>query len=380
MIAFELTDEQLNYQKAAREFADAEIRPYAAELDQRQDSSFDWGIVRRLSRINALGLAIPLEYGGLGLDNLTCTVIAEELGAACPGTTIVAGATWLATTCINLVGTEGQKRRYFPRLLDERGNLAALAVTEQEAGSDFASMTTSARREGDSYILNGRKSYISNAGLADFYVVFATSDPKKRHAGLNAFIVDGDSEGLISGEIEEKMGLRASQTGEVILENVAVPADNLLGEENAGFLVAMQTLDSTRPCLGAVSVGLAKEAFDIALDYSRERKQYGRPIFENQAISFMLADMATEIDAARLLTWRASWLIDQGMDSTRASSMCKTYASEMAEQVCSRAMQILGANGYTRKWPVEKLFRDAKAFAVFEGTNQIQRIIISSML
>jgi alkylation response protein AidB-like acyl-CoA dehydrogenase len=380
MIAFELSEQQLDYRRAAREFADSEIRPYAAELDRRQDVSFDWGIVRRLSMINALGLAIPTEYGGLGLDNLTCSIIAEELGAACAGTTIVAGATWLATTSINLVGTEDQKRRYFPRLLEERGNLAALAVTEQEAGSDLASMTTSARKEGDHYILNGRKAYISNAGLADFYVVFATSDPKKRHAGLNAFIVDGDSEGLTGGEIEEKMGLRASQTGEVLLEDVAVPADNLLGEENAGFLVAVQTLDSTRPCLGAVCVGLAREAFEIALDYARERKQYGKPIFENQAISFMLADMATEIDAARLLTWRASWLIDQGMDSTKASSMCKTYASEMAEQVCSRAMQILGANGYTRKWPVEKLFRDAKAFAIFEGTNQIQRIIISSML
>ncbi|MBA4395298.1 MAG: acyl-CoA dehydrogenase, partial [Desulfobacca sp.] len=208
----------------------------------------------------------------------------------------------------------------------------------------------------------------------------ATTDPLKRHGGLNAFIVDGDAKGLALGSVDDKMGLRACQTGELIFDNVEVPVENLLGVENTGFLIAMQTLDMTRPCLGASAVGVARAAFETALAYARERRQYGRPIIENQGISFMLADMATRIEASRLLTWRACWLVDQGLDSTRASSMCKVFASEMAEKVCSDAIQILGGNGYTRNWPLEKYLRDAKALQIYEGTNQIQRLIISSML
>jgi acyl-CoA dehydrogenase len=380
MIGFDLNEEQLRYQKLARTFAEEEMKPYAAELDRRQDTTFDWRIVQRFARANLLGLGVPQEYGGLGVDHLTSAVVCEELGAVCLGISEAAGGTWLATCCLKLVGNEDQKKRYLPLVCGEKGMLAGLAVTEPEAGSDMANVRTLATRKGDHYILNGTKAFITNAGLAGFYVVFATTDPRKRDGGLNAFIVDGTAKGLTLGTIEEMMGLRASQVGELIFDNVEVPMENLLGVENTGFLIAMQTLDMARPCIGASAVGVAREAFEVALAYARERKQYGRPIIENQAISLMLADMATEIEAARLLTWKACWLIDQGMDSTMASSMCKIFATEMAERVCSHAIQILGGQGYTRKWPLEKYLRDVKALQIYEGTNQIQRIIISSML
>ena len=380
MIGFDLSEEQLRYQKFARTFAEKEMKPYAAELDRRQGTVFDWGIVRRFAKANLLGLDVPKEYGGLGVDHLTSAVVSEELAAACLGMSGPAGGTWLATCCLTLVGNEDQKKRYLPLVCGENATLAGLAVTEPEAGSDMAGIRTQATRKGDHYIINGTKAFITNAGLASFYIVFVTTDPRKRDGGLNAFIVDGDARGLRLGAIEETMGLRASQTGELIFDNVEVPVENLLGVENTGFLIAIQTLDIARPCMGASAVGVARSAFEVALSYARERKQYGRPIIENQGISFMLADMATEIEAARLLTWKASWLIDQGMDSTMASSMCKIFATEMAERVCSRAIQILGGSGYTRKWPLEKYLRDVKALQIYEGTNQIQRIIITSML
>ena len=380
MIGFDLNEEQLRYQKVARTFAEKEMKPYAAELDRRQGEVFDLRIIRRFARANLLGLGVPQKYGGLGVDHLTVAVVAEELGAACLGISGAAGGTWLATCCLSLVGNEDQKKRYLPLVCGENATLAGLAVTEPEAGSDMASIRTQATRKGDHYILNGTKAFITNAGLAGFYVVFATTDPRKRDGGLNAFIVDGNTRGLTLGIIEDTMGLRASQTGELVFNNVEVPVNNLLGAENTGFLIAMQTLDMARPCMGASAVGVARSAFEVALSYARERKQYGRPIIENQAISFMLADMATEIEAARLLTWKASWLIDQGMDSTMASSICKVFSTEMAERVCSNAIQILGGQGYTHKWPLEKYLRDAKALQIYEGTNQIQRIVISSML
>jgi alkylation response protein AidB-like acyl-CoA dehydrogenase len=380
MIGFELSEEHLSCQKAAKTFADVRMKPFVAELDRRKAGDFDWDIVRRFAETNYLGLIIPEEYGGLGLDVLSSAIIGEELGATCAGITTVAGGAWLATACLLLIGNKTQKKKYFPLLCGPDAGLAALAVTEPDAGSDIAAIRTKAVRKGDRYVLNGSKVFITNAGLGRFYIVFASTDPKKRHGGLNAFIVDGDAKGLSLGKVEDKMGLRASQTGELVFEDCEVPEENLLGRENTGFLIAMQTLDSTRPCLGAIAVGLARSAFETALAYARERKQYGRPIIDNQGISFMLADMATEIDAARLMTWRAAWLVDQGMDNTKAASMCKIFSTEMAEKVCSRAMQIHGANGYTRDYPLEKYLRDAKALPIYEGTNQIQRIIVSSML
>ncbi len=380
MIGFDLTEEQLSFQKMARTFAEKEMKPYADELDRQQGAAFDWRIVHRFAKANLLGLSVPKEYGGMGVDLLTANLIAEELGAICLGISEVAGGAWLATTCLTLVGNEDQKKRYLPLVCGEKAVLAGLAITEAEAGSDIGGIRSTAVRKGDRYILNGSKAFITNAGLGSFYIVFATTDPQKRHTGLNAFIVDGDAPGLTLGAVDDKMGLRAAQTGELIFSNVEIPLENLLGTENTGFLIAMQTLDMSRPCLGAGVIGAARAAYETALTYAHDRVIYGRPIFENQAVSFMLADMATEIEAARLLTWRACWLADQGMDSTKASSMAKIFATEMAERVCSRAIQILGGQGYTRKWPVEKFYRDVKASQIYEGTNQIQRMIISSML
>lgn len=380
MIGFNLTEEQSVFKQAAREFAENQMKPYAAELDRREQTFFDPGIVQRFADARLLGLPIPAEYGGAGVDYLTAAIVSEELGAGCAGMTVVAGTTWLAVISIMLVGSEEQKERYLPRICEPAGKLAALASTEAEAGSDISAMKTLAVRTGDSYVLNGRKHYITNAGLADFYVVFATTDPSKRHAGINAFIVDGDSSGLSVGRTEDKMGLRASRNAELVLEDVEVHAGNLLGEEGTGFLVLMQTLDTSRPCLGAISVGLARAAYEAALSYARQRRQYGRLLIENQGVSFMLADMATAIDAARLLTWRAAWLTDQGMDSTKASSMSKVNATETAESVCSKAMDLSGAVGYSKDLPLEKYLRDAKAMSIYEGANLIQRIIISSAL
>ena len=380
MIGFNLTEEQSVFKQAAREFAENQMKPYAAELDRREQTFFDPGIVQRFADARLLGLPIPAEYGGAGVDYLTAAIVSEELGAGCAGMTVVAGTTWLAVISIMLVGSEEQKERYLPRICEPAGKLAALASTEAEAGSDISAMETLAVRTGDSYVLNGRKHYITNAGLADFYVVFATTNPSKRHAGINAFIVDGDSSGLSVGRTEDKMGLRASRNAELVLEDVEVPAGNLLGEEGTGFLVLMQTLDTSRPCLGAISVGLARAAYEAALSYARQRRQYGRLLIDNQGVSFMLADMATAIDAARLLTWRAAWLTDQGMDSTKASSMSKVNATETAESVCSKAMDLSGAVGYSKDLPLEKYLRDAKAMSIYEGANLIQRIIISSAL
>jgi len=380
MIGFDLNEDQLRYQRFAKKFAEEEMKPYAAELDRRQGNTFDWGIVRRFARVNLLGLTVPKEYGGMEADKLSGAIVTEELGAACLGISEPAGGTWLATICLALVGNKDQKKRYLPLVCGEKAILAGLAITESEAGSDMAGIKTQAVRKADRYVLNGTKALITNAGLAGFYIVFATTDPRKRDSGLNAFIVDADAPGLTLGMIADTMGLRASQIGELIFDNVEVPVENLLGVENTGFLIAMQTLDMSRPCLGAGAVGAARAAFEVALTYARERKQYGRPIIENQAISFMVADMATEIEAARLLTWRACWLVDHEFDSTLASSMSKVFATEMAERVCSRAIQILGGQGYTRDWPLEKYYRDVKASQIYEGTNQIQRIIISSML
>ena len=380
MIGFDLTDEQLEYQKMARAFAEKEIKPYAAELDRRQDGKFNWEIVRKFARENLLALCIPKEYGGLGVSYLTSVIVAEEWAAACLGISADAGITALATNCIALVGNEDQKKRYLPLVCGKDGVLAGIALTEPEAGSDVGGIRTKATRKGDYYILDGTKTFITNAGLASFYVVFAIIDPQKKHGGLNAFIVDAESPGLTLASTEDKMGMRASQTGTLIFKNVRVPAQNLLGVENSGYLIAMQTMDMARPGAGASAVGVARAAYETALVYARKRKQFGHALIGNQAISSQFVDMAIDIEAARLLVWKAAWLIDQGMDSTKASSICKTFASEMAERVCSQAVQILGAKGYTRNYPVEKYYRDVKAISIYEGANQIQRMIIASML
>jgi len=380
MIDFRLTEEQLAIQRMARDFADREMRPYARELDRRQDLSFDWKIVERFAKAGITGILVPKEYGGDGASMLTAAVMMEELAAGCAGMTSVLGGTLLAICCLKSGGTEEQRRNYLPILTDPKGKLGCMAITEAGAGSDVASIATRARPDADGYVLSGTKSYITNAGLAAFYIIAATTDPAKKLAGIDCFIVPDDAPGLSLGKIEDKMGLRASQIGEIILDKVRVPRDNLVGSPGTGFLITVQTLDMSRPCVATLAVGIARAAYETALDYAKQRVQFGRPIFENQAISFSLADIATAIDAARLLVWRACFLIDSGGEFTKEASMAKLFASETVDWVCSRAMHFLGAYGYSRDAMVEKYLRDAKALPIIEGTSEIQRHTIAAEL
>jgi alkylation response protein AidB-like acyl-CoA dehydrogenase len=380
MIGFMLTEEQQALQKMARDFAAAEMKPYARELDRRQDLCFDWGIVERFAKAGVTGLAVPREYGGSGADSLTMALVMEELATACTGMTTVLAGTLLAACCLRVAGSEEQKRRYLPILADPKGKLGCMAITEAGAGSDLASIATRARLDADGYLLSGTKSFITNAGLAAFYIIVATTDPAKKHSGLQCFVVPGDASGLSLGKKDDKMGLRASQTGEIILNEVRVPRHDLVGRPGTGFLVTMQTLDTTRPWVATLAVGVARTAYETALDYAKKRVQFGHPIFANQAVSFALADMATSIDAARLLVWRACSLIDSGGEFTRAGSMAKLFATEMAEKVCSQAMHLLGASGYSRECLAEKHLRDAKALTTVEGTSEIQRRLIAAEL
>jgi alkylation response protein AidB-like acyl-CoA dehydrogenase len=380
MIEFTLTEEQLALQKMAREFADREMRPYAQELDRSQDLSFDWKIVERFAKAGITAMLIPKEYGGGGASKLSMAVMMEELAAACAGMTNVLGGTQLAACCLKSGGTEEQKRKYLPILADPKGKLGCMAITEAGAGSDVGSIATIARPDADGYVLSGTKSYITNAGLAAFYIIVATTDPAKKLAGIDCFIVPDDAPGLSFGKVEDTMGLRASRVGEVILDNVKIPRDNLVGSPGTGFLITVQTFDMTRPCVATMAIGIARAAYETALYYTKQRVQFGRPIFQNQAVSFALADMATAIDAARLLTWRACFLIDSGDEFNKEASMAKLFASETVEWVCLRAMNFLGAYGYSRDAMVEKYLRDAKALTIIEGTSEIQRHAIAAEL
>jgi alkylation response protein AidB-like acyl-CoA dehydrogenase len=287
----------------------------------------------------------------------------------------------LAAVPILLAGNPEQKERYLPWFCDTQELKAgAFALTEPEAGSDVASIRTTAKRDGDTYVINGQKRFITLGGIADLYVIFATLQPGGGHESICAFIVEANTPGLKAGKKEKKMGMRASHTGDVILEQVRVPVQNLLGEEGQGFYIAMQAFEHTRPLVAIAAVGVARAAYEYALDYARQRVQFGKPIIAKQAVRFMLADMATEIDAARLLVWRAAWSADQGLPCNLPASMAKFYASDMAMKVTTDAVQILGGYGYMREYPVEKWMRDAKILQIVEGTSQIQRVVISQML
>lgn len=380
MIEFKPTDEQKQVQRPAHRFAEEEIRPAAVEYDEREETP--WPILQKAARIGLMSYQYPEEYNGGGMISvLTGCIVAEELAWGCLGiSTAIIGA-GLAAVPILLAGSEEQKRRYIPRFCDpEKVYLGAFALTEPEAGSDAASIRTTAVRAGDHYVLNGQKRFITHGGIADLYVVFATVDRNLGHRGITAFIVEGETPGLSAGKKEKKMGMRASHTGDVILEDVEVPVENRLGEEGEGFYIAMRAFEHTRPIVAACAVGVARAAYEYALQYAQERVQFGKPIIAKQAIRFMLADMAMEIDAARLLTWRAAWRVDQGLPANIQASMAKAYAADMAMRVTTDAVQILGGYGYMREYPVEKWMRDAKILQIVEGTSQIQRVIISQML
>jgi len=389
VIDFQLTEEQEQMRQLAHRFAEREIRPVAAEYDESEE--MPWSVMEKAAQIGLTSFQYPEEYGGGGvISALTACLVVEELAWGCLGiATAIVGA-GLAAVPIMLAGNEEQKARYLPWFCDDdppprRGGqggvrLGSFALTEPEAGSDVASIRTTAVRQGDHYVLNGQKRFITHGGIADLYVIFATVDRSLGHQGITAFIVEGDAPGLSAGKKEEKMGMRACHTGDVILEDVRVPVENRLGEEGEGFYIAMQAFEHTRPTVAACAVGVARAAYEYALQYAQERVQFGKPIIAKQAIRFMLADMATEIDAARLLAWRAAWRVDQGLPCNIQASMAKVYAADMAMRVTTDAVQVLGGYGYMREYPVEKWMRDAKILQIVEGTSQIQKVVISQML
>ncbi len=380
MIDFQRTEEQEQMCQLAHRFAEREIRPLAAEYDESEETP--WPVLEKAARVGLMSYQYPEEYGGGGVaDILTGCLVVEELAWGCLGiATAIVGA-GLAAVPIMIAGTREQKARYIPWFCDEeKVRLGGFALTEPEAGSDVASIRTTAVRQGDHYVLNGQKRFITHGGIADLYAIFATVDSSLGHAGITVFIVEGDAPGLSAGKKEEKMGMRACHTGDVILEDVRVGVENRLGEEGEGFYIAMKSFEHTRPVVAALAVGVARAAYEYAFQYAQERVQFGKPIMAKQAIRFMLADMATEIDAGRLLTWRAAWRADRGLPCNVQASMAKAFAADMAMRATTDAVQVLGGYGCMREYPVEKWMRDAKILQIVEGTSQIQKVIISQML
>lgn len=380
MVDFSLSEEQKTLKEWAHDFAEREIRPVAAEFDEAEE--MPWPVLQQAHEVGLTTLSIPEEYGGGGVDQaVTSMLINEELSWGCAGIATAILASELAAMPIHILGTEEQKAKWLPRFTEPgKVKLGAFAITEPEAGSDVASITTRAERDGDEYIINGQKRFISNGGIADIYVVFAKTDPDAGHEGMSAFVVAGDTAGVKAGKKERKMGIRAAHTGDVIFEDVRVPAEDRLGAEGEGFVGAMKVFERTRPGVAAMAVGVARAAYEYALQYARERVQFGKPIIAKQAIRFKLADMAIAIDAARLLTWRAAWLVDQGIVNNKEASMAKALAADAAMDVTTEAVQILGGYGYMRDYPVEKWMRDAKIMQIYEGTSEVQRVVISQML
>lgn len=377
MIAFSLTEEQKAVQKLVRDFARREIAPVARELDERQEHPKQ--IVEKLYEIGLLHWHAPQALGGAGLGAIDAVLIMEELGAACGGVAATIGASDLGLTPLMLVGTHELQEELLSRQCSGP-YLAAFCMTESEAGSDVAAMRTTARREGDEFVINGAKHFITNGGVASLYSVFASENRERGYKGLSAFMVPADTPGVRHGKKEDKMGQRASDTREVIFENVRVPARYQLGENGEGFKIGMMTFDRTRPIVGSGAVGIARAAMEASVRYATEREQFGAPIAEQQAIQFMLADMAQRVEAARLLCWHAAWLADQGERNTLQASAAKCFASDTAMQVTTDAVQIFGGYGYMKDYPVEKCMRDAKLHQIYEGTNQIQRLVMARQL
>ncbi len=387
MVDFTLSDEQKAMQKMVHEFAEKEIRPRAEEYDESEE--YPWDIVKKAAKLELTHFGFPEEYGGGGItDPITHFIVAEELGWGCAGIGTAILSTGLAAMAILVMGTEEQKKKYIGQFCDpDDVRLGAMCLTEPEAGSDVSNISTTAVLDGNEYVLNGNKCFITNGGIADVHVVFATTDKSLGWGGLACFIVDKDTPGLSMGKKEKKMGVRASHTSEVILTDCRIPKANRLGGEpgepgsTAGAFGAMAMLEHSRPGVGAIAVGIARAAFEYALQYSTERVQFKKPIILHEGIGFKLADMATRIDAARLLVWRAGWMTDNEIPFQRGEgSMAKLFAGDVAMDTTIDAIQILGGYGYMREYPVEKWARDAKIYQIWEGTAEIQRLVISRML
>jgi acyl-CoA dehydrogenase len=373
-ISFALTNEQKALRELAREFAEKEIRPVAAEYDEHQTHPAD--VIAKAHEVGLMNPHVPEELGGAGLGGLEGALIGEELcwGCAGIGTAIVANI--LGALPMLFAGTDEQRRHWLPPLLEEP-ILCSFALTEPNAGSDVSGIQTTAVRHGDDYVINGSKMFITNAGHASWFVVFASTDKAAGHRGLTAFVVPAAADGVTIEKHLDKMGQRATDTSAIAFQDVTVPAANRLGAEGEGFKIAMQTLDHTRPGTAAGAVGVARAAFEHAVEYSRARVQFGQPIAMNQGVNFLVADMAAEIEAARLLVWQAAWLLDRGKRATLQSSYAKRFAADTAMKVTTDAVQIFGGYGYIKEFPVEKLMRDAKLFQIYEGPSQIQRLVIA---
>ena len=373
----QLTEEQLTLQREVRKFVENEIAPVAQQYDQ--SAEFPREIIGQAHKLGFLNLVAPGEYGGSGLSHFEAGLVLEEIAAGCGGFATSMVVNDLSLLPLALFGSDEQKERLI-RPITEQGKLAAFCLSEPGAGSDVAGMSTSLVAKGDHYVLNGNKQWITNGGVADQYTVFGTVDREKRHKGICCLVVAADSEGISTGPHENKLGQRCSNTTTVTFDNVKVPKENLIGVEGQGFPIAMQSLDYSRPMTAIIAVGIARRALEHAIAYAKERKQFGSAISSFQGLQFMLADMATEVDAARLLTRRASLLLDRGKRASLESSMAKRFAADMAMRVTTDAVQIFGGYGYTKDYPVEKLMRDAKLLQIYEGTSQIQRVVIAREL
>jgi acyl-CoA dehydrogenase len=373
MIDFSLTDEQQALREMAHDFAAQEIRPVAWDFDR--DATWPEAIIEKAWAVGLMNAHIPEEYGGAGASFMDGVLIEEELGWGCSGIATSIACNGLASAPVLLGGSEEVKKTYLG-MLTEAPMLASFCLTEPGAGSDVSGMRTRAVRRGDMYVINGSKTFITNGGYADWYTVYAKTDPDAGHHGISAFVVPRDA-GVTVDKHEDKMGQRASNTATITFNDAEVPAANLLGEENHGFRLAMMTLDRTRPGVAAMAVGIARAAFEFATNYSKERIQFGVPIAMHEAIQFMIADMATKVHLSRLATWQSAVLLDQGRRNTLESSHAKRFAADTAMEVTTDAVQVYGGYGFIKDYPVEKLMRDAKIMQLYEGTSQIQRLVIA---
>src|SRR3954464_3474702 len=373
MVDFTLTDEQIALREMAHDFAEKEIRPVAWEDDK--DGTWPAAILEKAWELGLMNAHIPEQYGGPGVSYLEGCLIEEELCWGCSGIGTSIGANGLATAPLALGGSEALKAKYFG-MLTEEPLFASFCLTEPDAGSDVSGMRTTATRKGDKWVINGSKCFITNGSYASFYTVYAKTDKEKGHRGISCFLVPRDDTVTVDKK-EDKMGQRASNTATITFSETEVPAENLIGEENKGFKLAMMTLDRTRPGVAAMATGIARAALEFATEYSKERVQFGVPIAMHQAIQFMIADMATEVEAARLLVWQSGMLLDQGKRNTLASSHAKRFAGDAAMKVTTDAVQVYGGYGFIKEYPVEKLMRDAKIMQLYEGTSQIQRLVIA---
>lgn len=372
---FTLSDEHLMIRDAAREIAEEKLRPYAKEIDEKETVRLE--TIRELGQLGYMTMMIPEKYGGSGLDSISYVLVIEEFSKVCASTGVcVSVNNSLVAEGIYKFGTEEQRMKYLPPMGDGRMN-ACLALSEPGSGTDVGAARTTAIKAGSDYILNGKKIFVTNGGFADFALVLVSTDPDAGHRGLSVCIVEQGTPGFSIGRHEQKLGIRGSDTSELIFDNCRIPQTNRLGEEGKGLRFALTILDGGRIGIAAQALGIGQAAYEDALKYSKERKQFGQPISDFQAIAFKLADMATELDAARLLTYRAAWMKDQGLDYARESAMAKLHASETANTVATEAIQIHGGYGYIRDFNVERYFRDARITSIYEGTSEAQRIVIS---